>query len=375
MKKKTRIFCLTLLFLSICFQNIQLFSFDGGAIKPYHVLALAFVPTLLRKIKFFPNVISVFLILILASSVVGMPTFGISSFLLNYMFAFLLLLIVRNMGEDFTQDEWISLIKKVAFLMMGIIWIKNILQIAQIIAFFKQPYGHPLVTTFFGGGVNLEATYMAMLIPFFKGDKRMWIYHIGSLALSLVYVSRTALVINILVIMWFGVIYVDRKYWGRVVAGITVILVAFIILYSRGSLDYMINRMVNIGKEAGSLGRFRMWRYFFEAVYQYPLGVGIGNSIDALRTISGIAYGEDNLHNIYMQMVLDLGICGGLYYAAVILVFLYQNRREIFRNAIIFTLILYIIASLVQFRGAEAFVYFIMGVYWQMSKYQNRESS
>lgn len=221
------------------------------------------------------------------------------------------------------------MIKKIFAFIMILIWLKNFIEIGAIISFLRSPYGHPNLTWFFGGGANLEATYMAMAIPVFYKDKKMWPYTITSILLSIIYASRTALIVNILCIAWIGLIYLDRKAWKRILISCVFVFLGISYLYSAGALDFIIERFANIGNEAGSIGRLNMWIYTLKIIKEYPLGCGIGNSINALERISGISYSENNFHNVYLQMFLDLGIVGGSLYVITIITFVIRNIKKL----------------------------------------------
>ena len=145
-------------------------SLGSVAIKYYHIFAILCFPLLLSRKGIFipPRIILLFIGLVIVSSFWGVFIgFGFNSFIINYLFAFYSLILVMIIGNDFTRLEWIEIVKKVFIFMMLLIWIKNLVQIRYIISFLKNPYGHPLLTYIFGGGANLEATFMAMATPFF----------------------------------------------------------------------------------------------------------------------------------------------------------------------------------------------------------------
>lgn len=366
--KIIRIYVLKILFFLVCLQSLEVLSFGGFAIKYYHAFAVSLFPYLTRrkKISFVSKKISFFYIIITVVSAIAAPLFGISSFFFNYLFALYLIVLVKNIGYDFFSEDWHSVLTDAFIIVLSIVWIKNIIQYQAFIDFFRRPYGHPIISVFFGGGVNLEASYIALMCPIFFSTKIMWPFIISSIAIAILYASRTAIVINILVIVWIMFIKIDKKHWWKISIVIVASLVTLIIIFERGYLDYVVQRFYNIGHESGSIGRRNMWVHVDDIIRKYPFGVGIGNSIRALRKVSGIEFGEDNLHNLYMQMVVDLGFIGGLYYIGLVIDFLYKNRKRL-KEPIVFVLVMYIVACLVQFRGAEAIIYFILAVYLKIS--------
>ena len=362
--KKIRIKLLTILFFFVCMQNLNIVEYGTFAIKYYHVFAILMLPLLLfkRKVVTVPLLIVGFYAIIIVISLYASNSFGINSFFFNYLFALYMVITVRNVGYDFDKEQWISLIKNTFTIVLLIVWIKNLLQIQIFIDFFKRPYGHPLVTVFFGGGVNLEASYIALMCPIFYDDKRMWIYTGSSFAISILYTSRVGILINALVALRLVFIKVDRKHWWKILSAIIVASISIFIVYRYGYLDYLIRRFTSIGNEAGSIGRLNMWQYISKAINTYPFGVGIGNSIIALERISGLFYIENNVHNLYLQMFVDLGLAGGMYYLYIIGKFAFMHVKNL-RDPIIYVLAMYIIACLIQFRGAEVVIYFLIAIY------------
>lgn len=360
-----------MLFIICCLQNLTIISMNSFGVKLYHVAAMVSIIYLVKRGTIvLPNPKVLFFgVIIVVISVINSLKFGLNSFLLNYLFAFYFLILIYNIGRNLDEETWISIFSRCATLLMIVIWVKNTVYIKTFIAFFQAPYGHPdAVLTFFGGGVNLEASYMAMLTPLFfrKEFRTSIVYSISSTLLSLIYVSRTALIINMICWMWIGLMELKSKHAIRILELVIVFVIALFALIERGSASYMIERIMGLGNlvtEPGAQGRLRMWRYVWEAILNNPLGAGIGNSIKAIEDVSGLTYGEDNIHNIYMQMFIDLGFLGGLYYLSMILKFLKTKWKKIYLNPISSVLMLYVCSSFLQFRGAEIFVYFFLASY------------
>lgn len=365
--KKFRMRVLMFFLLLSCVQNLSLISFGTISIKYYYVFAIFCFPLLLRKrITMPPRIILIFFCMVFISSFWGMIVgFGFNSFVIKFLFAFYSLILIMNVGNDFTESEWIEIVKKVFIFIMILIWIKNFMQINSIISFLRSPYGHPSITYIFGGGANLEATFMAMAIPVFYKDKKLWPYVVLATLLSVIYASRTALIVNVLCIAWIGLIYLDKKSWEKIFVACVFLLFAISYLYNAGALDYIINRFANIGSEAGSIGRLNMWIYALEIIREYPLGCGIGNSVNALEEMLSTSYSENNFHNVYLQMFIDLGIIGGSLYIITVISFVIKNIIHIKDNPIVVVLFLYIITSMLQFAGAEVIVYCFLGIYLQ----------
>ena len=82
-------------------------------------------------------------------------------------------------------------------------------------------------------------------------------------------------------------------------------------------------------------------------------------------------YGEDNVHNLFFQMLLDFGIIGLIFYCTVISIFLKREWRKIIKNPIVAYLVAYLIISLIQFKGAEIITFYILGIYLLVKNKEN----
>ena len=88
-----------------------------------------------------------------------------------------------------------------------------------------------------------------------------------------------------------------------------------------------------------------------------------GNSIVGINTVSEVFIGEGNIHNLYFQMLLDCGLIGVLAYIWIILKFVFKEWKNFFNNPIIAFKISYFILGFIQFRGGDALMFYIVGIY------------
>ena len=118
-------------------------------------------------------------------------------------------------------------------------------------------------------------------------------------------------------------------------------------------------------------GKNTMRKYVGEACLKNPFGYGAGNAILAVKNVSNLWYGEDNVHNLFFQMLLDFGIIGLIFYCTVISIFLKREWRKIIKNPIVAYLVAYLIISLIQFKGAEIITFYILGIYLLVKNKEN----
>jgi O-antigen ligase len=73
------------------------------------------------------------------------------------------------------------------------------------------------------------------------------------------------------------------------------------------------------------------------------------------------------VHNVFLQLLVDEGIVGGVWYLALVAAFLWmqwKRRPRCFASPFSGYLLAYIMLSLVQFHGGEALMLFTLGIFW-----------
>lgn len=362
-EKNNKILMFTILLILCCVQKISIVEVEGAGLKPNHLFSLLFLPLLGNHIKISNIYILIFYGIMIVSTILGAYTFGVNSLVLNYIYGLYLLTIILTVGKNIAYSEWIGVFRNSAIIVTGLIIINDYLQRGAIIQFLNYPFGHPSIDYLFGGGANLEATWVSLFLFAFNDSKLFLPYLVFCLGISAIYASRVGMMII--------AIYIVLKIFSRKgnvnllkIFSLFLLGIAIIIyMFNIGVFDYIISRFVAIGTDPGSLGRLAMWEFAVQAINDNPFGVGIGNALNYLRETTGIQFYENNMHNLYMQMFVELGWIGGLYYAIVITVFVIRNRKKTIKNIFVGMLYTYIFMSMLQFRGGEPIIFFILGVY------------
>jgi len=151
-------------------------------------------------------------------------------------------------------------------------------------------------------------------------------------------------------------------------------VIAIIIGTATNILNNIINRIINVGKDGGSQGRIRMWKYVIEAFANRPFGYGAGNAIKGIRNVAGLWYDEDNVHNLFFQMLLDFGFIGGISYIYIVIEFIKNNIKKILDNPFIMFILTYIIIGCIQFKGAELITFFMIGAYLAINSKKRKDN-
>ena len=359
---------LKLLLLSMCFQNIEIINFGTFGLKLFHIIGICYFPLLIinrKKIRLPSKMITFFLAYLLMLSLINSFTYGFHSLNFNYIFSYYLLIVLFTLAKDVKESEWKEIIKSVAILALICVYLNALINRNIIIAFLKNPYGHPVYKFIFGGGANLETTWIGLFGLFFKDEKKGYIYIFLCSIISAILASRVGIIIDIIAFCFitFGKNSDSKIKSKKIWYGMLILILSAIIILKTGIMNYLIVRLENIGRDTGSTARLLMWKYVFEAFLKNPLGYGLGNSIKAINTVSTTYIGEGNIHNLYFQMLLDGGILGLIWYLAIIIKFVQKEFFNIWKKPVVMYIITYFVLGLVQFRGGDALLFFFVGVY------------
>ncbi|GAA4428254.1 hypothetical protein GCM10023188_12300 [Pontibacter saemangeumensis] len=235
----------------------------------------------------------------------------------------------------------------------------------------QAPDGHPAIYTIYGGGTNLESTWLGLNVALFINRKKLF-YVLLSLTLmvSIIYASRVGVVIAMLVAGFKFISVATSKTERRAIIALAFFAaLAFIIFIDFDNLAekvYTLKRFSEFGdsSDKGMAGRFAMWRYYGTALWESKLlGYGAGNGMYAIESVSGNDYPEDNLHNLYLQLLIEFGIVGFLLYMLTVYNVSIKAIKSHFINPIGIILLVYFVASLIQFRGTDAIIWLYMGLF------------
>jgi len=262
--------------------------------------------------------------------------------------------------------------------------IKNVTHVPAFIAYLARPFGHPDVPSLAGGGLNIEATWLALSSFFMIGTVLFVPVMLLAAATSALYASRVGVVIAVMAICaavahaW-GVGRINapsdrppasrthvylRRIAALVLVGMSIDAVTVIVRAARqyGEATYVAQRFSAIGEDPGSLGRAVLWRGGVRVFEENPLGVGAGNAVPMLRRVLGVDVPEDNLHNIYLQHAVESGIPG----LAALLVFAAMIARRVvrsrFRDQLLLFVAAYLVAGLIQFTGVDVMFWLAYGL-------------
>lgn len=274
-----------------------------------------------------------------------------------------------TIGSLITRERAIRALRLASAAFIVAVVIKAALNVDAFIRFYANPQGHPILNTFSVGGANLEATWVALATIFFIGSAWFLPYALLAAGISMLYASRVGVVIVVLALLIAAVrLAVSRREAGAargnalkmvavlaVIGGLSVVAVA---QYGDG-LSYVAQRFQNIGDEPGSLGRLTLWRGGAAVFVRHPFGVGQGNALPALEHEIGATVPENNLHNLYLQHLVETGVPGLAVYLAFGFITWWRFARGRYQDPLLAYVLCYLVISSIQFSGGDPIVWFV----------------
>ena len=259
--------------------------------------------------------------------------------------------------------------------------LKNAQYVPAFISYLARPFGHPEVPSLAGGGLNLEASWLALASFFLIGTALFVPFALAAAATSALYATRAGLVIvGLAICAALAHAWATRKdvaESGRPRARTSLRRIATLILAclavggmrmaihtadEYGDTTYVAQRFSAIGDEPGSLGRMTLWRGGLRVFAENPLGVGAGNAVPMLRRVLGVAVPEDNLHNIYLQHAVETGLPGLAALLVFAIVAALRVVRSRFRDQLLLFVAAYLVAGVIQFTGVDVILWLVYGL-------------
>ena len=367
-----------LLFLALSFQMLtfsgHLAESEAGAgptLKAYHGLFGCFGLILIARgqvVRWRPEMLAYFLV-VGVTALVASFAFGPKAAIANTVFAAYAATVGATAGRLAGPTTALRALRWTSVIVLLAVLAKGVLFLPEIIRFLAAPNGHPMLPTFYGGGPNLESTWVALAGLFFIGTRLFIPYMAVGAGLSVAYASRVGLIVVALVVVASvgrTLLNAQGGMLGRrwlLPAG--VVLISVLGVYAaRGveGADYIAQRFQNIGEDPGSTSRLTLWSGGVRTFTSHPLGVGLGNAVPLIERTIGADVTEDNLHNQYLQHLVESGVQGLVAY--VLLVGLAWRRVVVTRlqDPMLLYVGIYFVLALLQFRGAEALLWFIYGL-------------
>lgn len=380
-RKKVRLAFLTILLLAACIQNIELFHV-GASFKLVHLVGVLLFPVILLSRPNRPmgkrwwvavGILAVY-------TTVAYSFFGLNSWILNGIFCIYIMCCVWKLSGDFGKNDWLRIFRIVAVIMLLIVSANILGQFEKIWIFMRSPgFNHPIYGTIFGGGPNLDASWIGLFCFAMAGTVWWRPYYAASIVISLLTNSRVGILANgafgvWLFVHWIWIAWKKKSvfhvhgHYDRRKSVLSIVLVVCIViayvsvqgaaLYGDGSAslslwDNLADRTFSIGDEPGSKGRLNMWQHIPTVLIQNPLGYGLGNGIEAVRSCDPENILDGNLHNIYFQALLDYGVLGAMALLAAVFFFIRKELPSLVAWPVAGFILCYLCLGTIQYRMLE----------------------
>ncbi len=365
---------LFLIFLTLNLQVLTIFGLqfeETSQFKISHLLIVIFFTFHLVTKRFTLKIIDktalifyIYSITISVFAYVFHQTFSL--IIINYVFA-VIIVCLSFQFHSLMSNEIIKSLQSAFLFVLFIVLIKNIIYAQNFIQFFKSPWGHPDLPWLYGGGPNLESTWISIGSIIFINRKKLYYFILGiSIFLSAIYASRVGFVLSFAGLFF----YLKSKYSSRkelfkilIITSFVIISLVIVFFDEIKSILFIFDRFSSLGSssDGGTVGRLNMWVGIYPAIVDnYFLGYGAGNSIFAILKYIPGTWGEDNLHLYYVQNIVEFGIIGALLYCFIVFWFIYKHWNS---NGILkYCFYLYILGCFIQFRGAEPITWLLYGL-------------
>jgi O-antigen ligase len=365
-----------LLFLGLSFQMLTFSGRladgelgSGPALKAYHGLFAVFGLLLVargRMVRWRPEMLAYFVV-IGATALLASLRFGPKAAIVNTIFAAYAATVGASAGHMAGPGTALRALRFSSVVVLAAVLAKGVLFLPEIVRFLASPFGHPTLPTFFGGGPNLEATWVAMAGVFLIGSRLFVPYMVGSAVLCAAYASRAGFIVVTLVVTASVVGTLLRgggrgRQWLLPIAVVALSVAGVAVARGVEGADYIAQRFQSIGEDPGSMGRLTLWTGGVEVFTSHPFGVGLGNAVPQIERAIAASVTEDNLHNQYLQHLVETGVQG---FAAYLLLVGLAVRRLVvsrLRDPMLLYVGIYFVMAMLQFRGAEALLWFVYGL-------------
>lgn len=348
---------------------------EGSSLKLYHCVlaALGFGLLLRGRVARVRTEMVVYFAVTLASSFLAAFAFGVQSRpIVNAVIMIFAGVAGATLAGTTDRARAMSALRLASAVFIVAVVVKAVVFLPAFITFFANPQGHPILPTFCVGGPNLEATWVALAAVFFLGSAWFLPYSVLALAVGLLYASRVGVIIVALALLVamarsIAMSRITGRAGGAAVRALAVVAVivglgtAAAVHYGDG-LSYVVKRFQSIGDEPGSLGRLTLWRGGAAVFARHPLGVGQGNAIAALEHELGTDVPENNLHNLYLQHLVETGLPGFAVYVAFGIMAWRRYLAGRCQDPLLAYVLCYMAISAIQFSGGDPLLWFVWGL-------------
>jgi hypothetical protein len=373
---KTRALAITL--MAMIFVQIPLShsSTSKTHINVYHLLLLAMPVLYIPAVRYLKlNPATAFLATMTATSMAAAATYGggLRSTLIVFIAASYFLGLV--FGHKLAEFE----LRKIFIWMLGccitFIILRDIAYANALGSIYTRSETASSVLYMSTGGRNIEASLLALLSILLIGTRAYPIAAGIAFLTSATMLSRAGLIgaaISIFIASW-QMRKTKHYYFYTFFCTAMVVLVIGLILSQVIDVPVLdrFNLQAETQLEHKNVGRLALWTNAGIALKQNLLGYGVGNGVPIMEQISGLTFVENNVHNIYLQFLLEGGVQSLLLFLVMCAHIFFSKTEGQNRNIKAF-LLLYLILAFIEFSGYEAYFWFFVGMFYARQQVRHK---
>ncbi|KJV32478.1 O-antigen ligase family protein [Luteibacter yeojuensis] len=373
---KTRALAITL--MAMIFVQIPLghSSTSKTHINVYHLLLLAMPVLYIPAVRYLKlNPATAFLATLTATSMAAAATYGggLRSTLIVFIAASYFLGLV--FGHKLAEFE----LRKIFIWMLGccitFIILRDIAYANALGSIYTRSETASSVLYMSTGGRNIEASLLALLSILLIGTRAYPIAAGIAFLTSATMLSRAGLIgaaISIFIASW-QLRKTKHYYFYTFFCTAMVVLVIGLILSQVIDVPVLdrFNLQAETQLEHKNVGRLALWTNAGIALKQNLLGYGVGNGVPIMEQISGLTFVENNVHNIYLQFLLEGGVQSLVLFLVMCGHIFFSKTEGQNRNIKAF-LLLYLILAFIEFSGYEAYFWFFVGMFYARQQVRHK---
>lgn len=247
------------------------------------------------------------------------------------------------------------------------ILVRDAVYAGQLGAVYARTEGASSILYMSTGGRNIEASLLALLSILLLGTRAYPIAAGIAFLTSATMLSRAGLVgaaVSIGIAAYRA--RKTRSYYFYTFIGVAmVVLIAGLVVSSVVDIPVLdrFNLQAETQLEHKNVGRLALWNSATLALEHNLFGYGVGNGVPLMEQISGLTFVENNVHNIYLQFLLEGGIQSLLLFLLMVVHILFRPAEGQQRNLKAF-LLLYLMLAFIEFSGYEAYFWFFVGMFY-----------
>ena len=353
---------------------------DKTHINVYHILLLTLPFLYVPSLKHFRvNMATIFIVVLTLTTIFAAPAYGAGLRSTQLVFVVMAFFMGSMYGRKFDDQDWTKIFSIVFVCTVIFVILRDIAFAGQLAAIYTRTGYAENMLYLSTGGRNIEASLLVMLSILLLGTRFYFPSVMLALLTSGMMQSRAGLIgtaISLWIFLWRT--RKTKLYYLNLALGMALlVLVAALIFTSVVDIPVLdrFNLKSETTLEENGVGRLALWHYAGVALHKNLLGYGIGNGVPVMEKLSGIDFVENNVHNVYLQFLLEGGVQSLVAYLIMIVAILAKRATTRIQRNVKAYLICYLVLSTIQFNGSEAYLWFFIGAFFAFPTWSAQEES